>query len=482
MNHPTQLPEGFRLGTATASFQIEGARHEGGKSDSIWDTFSGVPGAVMGGHNGDVACDHYHRYPDDVNLMRELNLDTYRFSISWPRVAPDGARLETRGMDFYSRLTDSLLEAGIEPWVTLYHWDLPQALEDQGGWRSRTTAHRFAEYSRLVFEHLCDRVRVWTTLNEPWCSAFLGHASGEHAPGRRDAREAMHAAHHLNLAHGLAVGELRAAGCTVQNGFQLGLTINPTVFWPEDPASEADRRAAARYDALRNRLWLDPVFRGEYPLGLLGERERAALEEVIHGRDMAVISRPIEVLGVNFYNGEQVRALAEPVSEAEGSAYPGTADIAVSSRGLPRTAMGWEVEADDFRILLERLHNEYTAAASSHLVVTENGAAYDDEPDETGYVDDTDTRLAYIRSHLQAVLQAVNNGADVRGYLAWSLLDNFEWAWGYTRRFGIVRVDFETQERTPKASARWLAEVARTRDLVEPGAGSALTPQGATAD
>ena len=476
MNQPIQLPEGFRLGAATASFQIEGARHEDGKSDSIWDTFCGVPGAVAEGHTGDEACDHYHRYADDVKIMRELHLDTYRYSIAWPRVVPDGVRLETRGIDFYSRLTDSLLEAGIEPWVTLYHWDLPQALEDQGGWRSRTTAHRFADYSRLVFEHLCARVRVWTTLNEPWCSAFLGHASGDHAPGRQNACEAMHAAHHLNLAHGLAVGELRAAGCTVENGFQLGLTINPTVFWPEDPSSAADRHAAARYDALRNRLWLDPVFRGEYPLELLGERERTALEEVIHSGDMSVISGPIEVLGVNFYHGEQVRALPEPASGDAGaaSAYPGTADITVSSRGLPRTAMGWEVEADDFRILLERLHNEYVAASGSHLVVTENGAAYHDEADGAGYVDDTDTRLAYIHAHVRAVLQAVDNGVDVRGYLAWSLLDNFEWAWGYTRRFGIVRVDFETQERVPKASARWLADVARTRILVEPGAGGAL--------
>lgn len=462
------IPEGFRLGAATASFQIEGARHEAGKRDSIWDTFCAMPGAVIGSHNGDVACDHYHRYGDDVDLMRQLNLDTYRFSVSWPRVAPDGSTLETRGLDFYSRLTDSLLEAGIEPWVTLYHWDLPQALEDKGGWRNRDSAHRFADYARLVFEHLSDRVKVWTTLNEPWCSAFLGHASGEHAPGHRDPREAMHAAHHLNLAHGLAVGELRAAGCTVGNGFQLGLTINPTVFWPADPASEADQLAAARYDALRNRLWLDPVFRGDYPWELLGHRERAALEEVVRDHDLSVVNQPIEVLGVNFYNGEQVRALPEPAADGGSATYPGTADIQVTSRGLPRTAMDWEVDPDDLRILLERLHNDYTGPADTHLVITENGAAYLDEADQDGYVDDTTTRLAYIHSHLDATLQAREAGADVRGYLAWSLLDNFEWAWGYTRRFGIVRVDFETQERIPKASARWFSEVARTRSLVDP--------------
>ncbi len=482
MNHPIQLPEGFRVGAATASFQIEGARHEGGKSDSIWDTFCRVPGAVVGGHNGDVACDHFHRYRDDVALMHRLNLDTYRFSISWPRVMADGETLEPRGIDFYSRLTDSLLERGIEPWVTLYHWDLPQALEELGGWRSRATAHRFADYARVVFEHLGDRVTAWTTLNEPWCSAFLGHAAGEHAPGHRNPREAMHAAHHLNLAHGLAVGELRAAGCTADNGHQLGLTLNPTVFWPQDPASQADQDAAARYDALRNRIWLDPVFRSEYPLELFGDGERSALEEVIHDGDLAVISRPIEVLGVNFYNAEQVRALPEPAPDTVGSAYPGTADIETTSRGLPRTAMDWEVNADDLRILLERLHRDYTGPAGAHLVITENGAAYHDEADETGYVDDTDTRLAYIHSHLAAALQALENGVDVRGYLAWSLLDNFEWAWGYTRRFGIVRVDFETQDRIPKASARWLAEVARTRTLLEPGVEAGLTSQGAAAD
>lgn len=459
------FPEHFRFGSATASFQIEGATDVDGRAESIWDTFCRVPGAVKHGHDGSAACDHYHRYRDDVDLMRQLNLDTYRFSIAWPRVMPDGVTIDPRGINFYSDLVDALIEAGITPWVTLYHWDLPQALEDQGGWRNRRTAYLFADYARAVFEHLGDRVKIWTTLNEPWCSAFLGHGSGEHAPGRTDPREAMQVAHHLNLAHGLGVESLRATGATQEHGYQVGLTINPTVFSPHDPKDPADIHAVVRRDALRNRIWLDPVFHGSYPLDLFADRERHALEDAIHDGDLAAINQPIDVLGVNFYNGEQVRATDAPSEPTLDNAYPGTDDVETTSRGLPRTAMGWEVNADDLRILLERLHHEYAAPAGSHLVITENGAAYDDIADQDGFVDDTHNRLAYVRAHLAATHAALSNGADVRGYLVWSLLDNFEWAWGYTRRFGIVRVDYESQRRTPKASAHWFAGVARSHEV-----------------
>ncbi|MBX7443827.1 MULTISPECIES: glycoside hydrolase family 1 protein [unclassified Arthrobacter] len=467
----TQLPfpEGFLWGAATAAYQIEGSAHAGGRQDSIWDTFARVPGAVADGHNGDVACDHYRRYRQDVALMKQLNMEAYRFSTSWARCMPDGVTPNPEGLAFYSRLVDELLAAGITPWLTLYHWDLPQALEDKGGWANRDTAYRFAEYAALMHGVLGDRVRIWTTLNEPWCSAFLGYAAGIHAPGRQEPRAALAAAHHLLLGHGLAARELRRRDADAS----LGITLNLTVADPRDPGSGGDRDAARRIDGQFNRIFLDPLFRGEYPADLLADVAHLGLAGLVQDGDLETIATPLDLLGVNYYHGECVTkdpevpsggavataAAPEQVARPVSSPFVAADGARSVPRGLPVTGMGWEVQPEGLRRLLNRLQAEYTGPAGIPLYVTENGAAYDDVPDETGFVDDQD-RLAFFASHLQAVHGAVADGVDVRGYLAWSLLDNYEWSFGYHQRFGLVRVDYATQDRIPKASARWYAEVA----------------------
>ncbi|WP_433280054.1 GH1 family beta-glucosidase [Micromonospora sp. CA-244673] len=445
------LPPTFRWGVATSSYQIEGAVAEDGRTPSIWDTFCRVPGAVANGDHGDVACDHYHRMPQDVALIADLGLDTYRFSVAWPRVQPGGrGPANPAGLAFYDRLVDELLGRGVDPWVTLYHWDLPQELEDAGGWPNRDTAYRFADYAELVFGALGDRVKTWTTLNEPWCSAMLGYAYGNHAPGRRDLGDGIAAAHHLLLGHGLAVQRLRAAAATP---IELGLTVNLST---ADPASDsaADRDAARAADGLGNRLYLDPVFRGSYPedvvADLAGEGVRIPVEE----GDLEVISSPIDVLGVNFYFGQVHSGTDEQGRERDDDGRPVRRVI---RRDLPRTAMDWEIVPESFTELLVRLHRDYPGVP---LVITENGAAFDDEPDADGFVADDD-RVAYLTEHLRAVARARQAGADVRGYFAWSLLDNFEWAYGYDKRFGIVRVDYDTQRRTPKRSAHWYRDTIR---------------------
>jgi len=465
------FPEGFRWGSATAAFQIEGATSEDGRTDSIWDAYCRLPGAVVGGEDGTVACDHYHRMPADVALMAELGLGTYRFSTSWARVCPDGGPTNVKGVDFYSRLVDELLGHGIDPWVTLYHWDLPQALQDVGGWTNRDTAHRFADYAGVLFDALGDRVPVWTTLNEPFCSSFLSYAGGEHAPGHTSPSEAVDAVHHLLLGHGLAIQRLRAGG----RDAQLGITLNQTVADPADPDDPGDVDAARRIDGAFNRVFLDPLFRGSYPADVLADMADAGLGRVARDGDMAVISAPIDVLGINYYNGLAFAApdpsddspleYAGPGGRPCRSPYVGSERVRAVSRGLPRTAMGWEIQPEGLHRLLLRLHADYTGPAGIPLVITENGAAFDDVPDPTGHVDDSADRLAYIRDHLAAVHAAIQDGADVRGYLVWSLMDNFEWAWGYAKRFGIVHVDYETQVRTPKASARWFADVARSNSV-----------------
>ena len=468
------FPDGFAWGTATAAYQIEGAAHTDGRRDSIWDAFCRVPGAIVGGDTGDVACDHYQRMPSDVSLMAALGMGTYRFSTSWARVCPDGGPANPDALDFYSRLVDELLGHGIRPWLTLYHWDLPQALQERGGWTDRDTASRFADYAEALFTVLGDRVPVWTTLNEPWCSSFLSYAAGEHAPGHTSPSEAVDAAHHLLLAHGLAVQRLRAGG----RGVQLGITTNHTVADPCDPGDPADVDAARRIDGAFNRVFLDPLFRGKYPADVLDDMAAAGLGRVAREGDLALISAPIDVLGVNYYNGGAFAA-ADPADDSpltrtgpgglpRRSPFVGSERVRGVPRGLPQTAMGWEIQPDGLTRLLVRLHREYTGPAGIPLVVTENGAAFDDVPDAHGFVDDSADRLAYIRDHLAAVHAAIDQGADVRGYLAWSLLDNFEWAWGYAKRFGIVRVDYDTQRRTPKASARWYADVARTGRVTLP--------------
>ena len=472
-----EFPAGFLWGVATAAYQVEGAAAEDGRLDSIWDVFSRIPGAVHHGDDGAVACDHYHRYREDVALMKSLHLDTYRFSTSWARVVPDGRTVNPRGVDFYSRLVDELLEADIMPWLTLYHWDLPQALEDAGGWPARDTAYRFADYAAVMADALGDRVPVWTTLNEPWCSAFLGYTAGVHAPGKKSPELGLAAAHHLMLGHGLAVETLRERAPEAS----LGITLNFTVSDPVDPTNPADVDAARRDDGMFNRIFLDPVLRGAYPQDILVDVAHLGLAELIRPGDLDRISTPIDVLGVNYYNGGAVAATPEAASGVpDGTAGPdgvrehdATAPVWETrspnpvpegvhphSRGLPTTDMGWEVQPEGLTRLLTRLQEDYTGPRGTALFVTENGAAYPDVVEQDGTVDDQE-RLAFLDAHLRALKDAIDAGADVRGYFAWSLMDNFEWALGYSKRFGLTRVDYETQERTVKSSGRWYADVAR---------------------
>ncbi|PPH09859.1 beta-glucosidase [Rathayibacter sp. AY1C1] len=445
-------PAGFLWGSATAAAQIEGAGHEGGKEDSIWDAFSRVPGAVAKGDTPEVAVDHYHRMPADVRLMKELGLGSYRFSVSWARVKPGDRAVNPEGLDFYSRLVDELLGAGVLPWLTLYHWDLPQAVEETGGWANRDTAERFRDYAEAVYESLGDRVQHWTTFNEPFCSTLLSYGAGVHAPGVISQQKALAAVHHTHLAHGLAVSTLRQLGA--QN---LGITLNLSNAVPDDPEDEADLDAARRFDALQNRIFLDPLLRGEYPEDLLEDVAGLGLDELIVDGDLDLISLPLDFLGVNHYHDDNVSAhplpagaddFAQATDREVGSPWVGSEFITFPSRGLPRTAMDWEVNPDGLRYLLTRLGLEYENLPP--LYVTENGAAYDDVV-EDGRVHDAD-RTQYVLDHVEKVADAIDQGADVRGYFVWSLLDNYEWAWGYEKRFGVVRVDYGTQERIVKDS------------------------------
>lgn len=463
------FPDGFRWGAATAAFQIEGASTEDGRLDSIWDAFARRPGAVRNGDDGTVACDHYHRYRDDVALMRELSLDTYRFSTSWARVYPDGRTPNPAGLDFYSRLVDELLEAGITPWLTLYHWDLPQALEEEGGWPRRETAYLFADYALKVHDVLGDRVQHWTTMNEPWVSAFLGYAAGVHAPGRTEPTNALRAAHHLLLGHGLAVRELRARDPELE----LGITLNFTPAVAADPGRAADKEAARRVDGMANRFFIEPLTRGAYPADVRSDLEGLWPADLVHDGDLEIISTPIDVLGINYYTSEAVTAgdpVHADVAAAQSRAFDapsphvGSEHVRVVRRGLQVSDMGWEITPDAFRDLLVRLHRDYTGPRGMSLVVTENGMARADEVGADGQVHDPE-RIDYLRAHVLAAAEAVEQGADLRGYLVWSLLDNFEWAFGYDKRFGIVHVDYETQVRTPKDSARWWAQLCRTGQL-----------------
>ncbi|GAA4981734.1 GH1 family beta-glucosidase [Actinopolymorpha pittospori] len=442
-NKPT-----FLWGVATSSYQIEGAVAEDGRSPSIWDTFSATPGTVLRGATGAVACDHYHRMPEDVALMAELGIDVYRFSIAWPRVQPGGSGpVNPAGIAFYDRLVDELLANDITPWVTLYHWDLPQELEDAGGWPNRDTAYRFADYAGLTYDALGDRVQQWTTMNEPWCSAMLGYVVGAHAPGRQDARAGMRAVHHLLLGHGLASQVIRekAAAQDRLDGLEVGITLNLGVATPASDSAE-DKAAARWEDGLSNRLYLDPLLRGEYPADIATKVAELGSPLPVQDGDLAVIAQPVDVLGINYYSSRLVRST--PVGD-NGWPTPEAVD-----RDVERTAMGWEVTPEALTDLLLRLEREYPGP---DWYITENGAAYDDQPDANGYVDDTD-RTNYLRSHIDAALAARAQGVNLKGYFAWSLMDNFEWAFGYDRRFGIVRVDYETQQRTPKRSARYYAD------------------------
>lgn len=439
------LPNDFRWGVATSAYQIEGAVAADGRTPSIWDTFCRVPGAVHDGDTGDIACEHYTRMPADVALLSELAVDSYRFSVAWPRVQPRGrGPANPAGLAFYDRLVDELLAQGIDPWLTLYHWDLPQELEDAGGWPVRDTAYRFADYSMLVFDALGDRVPTWTTLNEPWCSAMLGYAYGVHAPGRRDLAAAIHAVHHLLLGHGLAAEAIRA---TATGPIELGITLNSDHAYPASD-SVADMYAARRADGLSTRIYLDPLVHGRYPDDVVTDLARRGIELPVLPGDLATISTPIDVLGLNYYFSQRFSGVDEQGRTLDDDGLPVTRTLPF---GKPRTAMDWEIVPEGFTDLMVRLGRDYPGLP---IVITENGSAFDDVPDETGFVADQG-RIDYFVSHLAAVAAARQQGADVRGYFAWSLLDNFEWAYGYDKRFGIVRVDYQTQRRIPKQSALW---------------------------
>ncbi|MGI5492137.1 GH1 family beta-glucosidase [Microtetraspora malaysiensis] len=419
----------FLWGTATASYQIEGAVSEDGRGVSIWDTFSHEPGRVRDGHTGDVACDHYHRWPEDVALMADAGLNAYRFSVAWPRIQPTGrGAVNQAGLDFYDRLVDGLCEKGITPALTLFHWDLPQALEDQGGWLNRDTSRYFADYAAIMAERLADRVPMWITLNEPFVHMTFGYALGVHAPGRTLFLDALPAAHHQLLGHGLAVSALRANGAE-----QVLITNNCTPVWPASDAPE-DLAAAEAYDALHNRLFNDPLFVASYPdFSAFGVEEL----DFIRDGDLETIGQPLDGLGINYYNPT---CIAAPSTDALPFDDAGVT-------GYPTTAFGWPVVPDGLRELLVSLKARYGAALPP-VYITENGCSYEG-------IDDQE-RIDYLDGHIAAVRRAQAEGVDVRGYFVWSLLDNFEWAEGYHQRFGLVHVDFATQKRTPKASYHWL--------------------------
>ena len=433
---PEAFPPNFVWGVATAAYQVEGAAHEDGRGASIWDTFSHTPGKVRNGDTGDVACDHYHRWREDLALLGELGVGAYRFSIAWPRIFPTGSgEPNAIGLDWYERLVDALLAAGIQPWVTLYHWDLPQPLEDAGGWPERSTADAFARFAEAVGRRLGDRVKTWTTLNEPWCSAFLGYQLGEHAPGRRDLAAALAASHTLLVAHGRAVQALRSTS----PGSSIGLALNPSQVEPANENDE-DVAAARRVDGYLNRWFLDPLYGRGYPADMLDYFGAQFAEPPT--ADLQLIATPTDFLGVNYYRPSIVRA-------DSGSAFLGTADVLRPDDAV--TEMGWLVQPRGLTQLLLRLHRDYPVKA---LAITENGAAYADAAVFDGRVQDPE-RTRYLADHIAAAGQALAEGVPLVGYFVWSFLDNFEWAQGYTNRFGLVYVDYATQRRVVKDSGRW---------------------------
>ncbi|GHF41198.1 beta-glucosidase [Amycolatopsis bartoniae] len=441
------MPEGFRWGVATAAYQIEGSVSADGRGPSIWDTFSATPGAVRHGDTGAIACDHYRRWKQDFALLSELGVSAYRFSLAWPRILPEGTgQVNQSGLDHYRRLVDDLLARGIEPVVTLYHWDLPQALQDRGGWTNRATIDAFARYAEVVAEALGDRVPRWITLNEPWVSSFVGYGSGRHAPGIADGRSALLAAHHLLCAHGAAVPVLR------ETSGQVGVTVNLS---PVRPVTPEDADAARRVDGCQNRWFLDPLLAGRYPEDMI---EWYGFADAEPG-DLESIAAPLDFLGVNYYTRTWVasgdRDVPHPV-------HPSLDAHQVLPEKLPRTLMGWTIEPDGLRELLVRLRTDYPGLPP--VLITENGAAFDDYVDPEGGVDDEE-RIAFLAGHLSALADAIDAGVDVRGYFCWSLLDNFEWAEGYGRRFGLYHVDYATQHRLAKASARWYADVVKRNGL-----------------
>jgi beta-glucosidase len=450
------FPEGFVWGAATSSHQIEGAFNEDGRGESIWDRFARTPGRIADGSDASVACDHYHRWRDDISLMKWLGIGAYRFSIAWPRIVPTGTgRVNPAGLDFYDALVDALLAEDIEPYITLYHWDLPQALEDKGGWRSRATVDAFVEYTNIVSACLGDRVRHWITHNEPWCIAQLGHEDGEHAPGHRNPVEAVRAAHHVLLSHGRAVDVIRRNA----PGAEVGIVLNLCPAYPATPDA-ADRDAARRFDGLFNRWYLEPLFHGRYPVDTMEDRVACGCVSNVEPTfilpgDMEAIAAPLDFLGVNYYS--------RAVMRMDASGHPEQIDVVPASE---LTEMGWEVYPEGLHELLRRVSRDYKPAK---IYITENGAAFKDEPDAGGHVDDT-RRVDFLRDHLDAAHRAIADGVPLSGYFVWSLMDNFEWAHGYRKRFGIYRVDYNTLQRIPKRSASWYRDVVRSNALDIPAA------------
>lgn len=460
----TPFPADFAWGVATAAYQIEGAVHEGGRGVSIWDTFARTPGKVFRGDTGDIACDHYHRWEADLDLLVELGVPAYRLSLAWPRLQPDAdGELNPEGVRFYRELLTGLRDRGIRPYVTLYHWDLPQVLEDRGGWTVRETAERFADYARRTVEALGDLASDWITLNEPWCSAFLGYGYGPHAPGRTDIRAAVAAAHHLNLAHGLALREIRE----VAPDAKVGITNIVTDVVPATD-SGADLAAADRLDAVSNRVFLDPVYLGAYGAGVHAVLDPYGLAELVQDGDLATIAQPVDFAGINHYQRVIARDTpvdpAHPFGFAETPAEPAT------------TSFGWSVIPDSLHAVLTRVARDYTELP---LYITESGASFDDYVDPEGGIDDAE-RIEYLAGYFDAAGRAIRDGVNLAGYFVWSLLDNYEWGEGYSKRFGLVYVDYRTQERLPKASAHWYrALLARHRtDSLTTASAAVDVPQG----
>jgi beta-glucosidase len=442
------FPPDFLWGAATSAYQIEGAVHEDGRAPSAWDRFAALPGATYQGQTGEIAADHYHRMEEDVALMAQLNLSAYRFSLSWPRILPQGTgAVNERGLDFYDRLVDALLARGIRPLATLYHWDLPLVLQDRGGWLVRDTAYAFADYAGVVARRLGDRVHWWLTQNEPWCSAYLGYALGIHAPGLRDKQLAVNAGHHLLLAHGLSVPRLREH---LSPQAQVGIALD---FYPVYAADDRpETLLAVEYaDTYRNRWFLDPLFRGRYPDDLF--TNMGVIPPAIHEDDLSIISAPIDFLGVNYYSRMLVRGRTDTATIAERTMPDDNFEAVERIPGSSYTEMGWEIFPDGLANILTRIHREYAPKA---LVVTESGAAFNDQWDGNSNIHDQQ-RIDFLREHIQTVAQVMRQGVPIKGYVVWSFLDNFEWSEGYRKRFGLVYVDFSTQRRVIKDSGRWYA-------------------------
>ncbi|MEO8955696.1 MAG: GH1 family beta-glucosidase [Ktedonobacteraceae bacterium] len=458
----TAFPPDFLWGAATSAYQIEGAVHEDGRVPSMWDRFAAIPGTTYQGQTGEIAADHYHHMEEDVALMAELNLSTYRFSLSWPRILPQGTgAVNERGLDFYDRLVDALLARGIRPLATLYHWDLPVALQERGGWLNRDTAYAFADYASAVAHRLGDRIDWWLTHNEPWCSAYLGYALGIHAPGLNDKQLAVDAGHHILLAHGLSVPRLREH---ISPQAQVGIALD---FYPVYAADDRPETllAVQQADAFRNRWFLDPLFRGHYPDDIFANL--GVNPPPIRDGDFSIISTPIDFLGVNYYSRMLVRSHTDTATTTTITAHTLPADGYEAVERIPGasyTEMGWEIFPDGLANILTRIHREYAPKA---LIVTESGAAFDDQWDGNGTIHDQQ-RIDYLRRHIQTVAEVIRQGVPIKGYVVWSFLDNFEWSEGYRKRFGLVYVDYPTQRRIIKDSGRWYASLVASHRAARP--------------